>query len=85
MKLKDLPPDTDVTVFKVKLPAKALKAFRAYAGGEPVMYPVGDCMGYGFMMSPDAPGGGNRRLYPLPDSVSQSDLLKWTVVGNAVA
>lgn len=80
MKLKDLPPDTDVTTFRLKLPAKALKAFKAYAGGEPIMYPVGHCMGYGFMMSPDAPDAENRRLYPLPDSIPQQDLLKWTVV-----
>lgn len=80
MKLKDLPSDTNVQAFRLKLPAKALKAFKAYAGGEPVMYPVGDCMGYGFVMSPDAPGAENRRLYPLPNEVSMKDLLGWRIV-----
>lgn len=37
MKLKDLPPDTNVQAFKVRLLAKALKAFKAYGGGEPVI------------------------------------------------
>jgi hypothetical protein len=37
-------------------------------------------MGMGFMMSPDAPDSGNRKLYPLPPSVLQQDLLKWQIV-----
>ncbi len=80
MTLSDLPPTTDVTSLKVKLPARALRAFRAYGGGEAVMYPVGHCMGYGFMMSPQPPGDSKRTLYPLPPSVSGKDLLKWRVV-----
>lgn len=82
MKLSDLPPDTDISAIPVKVPAKALRAFRAYAGGEPVMYPAGDCMGYGFMMSPQPPGAGDRRLYPLPPTIDQTDILKWTIVGK---
>jgi hypothetical protein len=77
MKVSSLPPDTDLTTFRVKVPAKALKAFRAHLGGEPLMYPVGHVMGYGFMMSPDAPGASNRRLYPLPPEVSTTDILNW--------
>jgi hypothetical protein len=79
--LNDLPGDTNVQDYKLKLPAKVLHAFRAYGGGEPEMYPVGHCMGAGFMMSPEAPDSGNRRLYPLPPSVPQQNLLKWEVVG----
>ena len=78
--LSDLPSDTNAQDYKLKLPAKALTAFRAYAGGEPVMYPVGHCMGMGFMMSPNPPDSGDRKLYPLPPSVLQQDLLKWEIV-----
>lgn len=80
MKARDIPPDTDLTQILLKVPAKALRAFRAYGGGEPLMYPVGDCMGYGFMMSDEPVGADKRRLYPLPPEVSRTDLLDWTVV-----
>ncbi len=81
MRLKDLPPDTNVQAFKVKLPAKVLKAFKAFAGGEAEMYPVGPCMGYGFMMSPQAPTHkGERRLYPVPDSIPLPEMLNWRIV-----
>lgn len=76
----DLPGDADVSGYKLKLPAKALKAFLAYAGGEPSMYPVGSCMGYGFMMSPEPPSSSSRRLYPMPDSIAQSELFNWEIV-----
>lgn len=78
--LMDLPGDADVSSHKLKLPAKALKAFLAYAGGEPAMYPVGCTMGYGFMMSPEPPSSPSRRLYPLPDSIAQRELLNWEIV-----
>ena len=78
--LNDLPGDTNAQDYKLRVPTKALAAFRAHVGGEPEMYPVGHCMGYGFMMSPDAPSAGNRKLYPLPESVSQMDLLDWEIV-----
>ena len=80
MRLRDLPPDTNAQLFKLKLPARALKAFKAYAGGEPAMYPVGCVMGYDFMMSPEPVGAKERRLYPLPPSVRQQALLGWRVV-----
>lgn len=79
--LNDLPSDTNVQGYKLKLPAKALRAFKNYGDGEPEMYPVGHCGGFGFMMSPDAPDSGNRRLYPLPPGVPQQNLLKWEIVG----
>lgn len=78
--LTDLPGNADVSSYKLKLPAKALKAFREYAGGESAMYAVGHTMGYGFMMSPQPPGASNRRLYPLPETIAQSELLNWEIV-----
>lgn len=78
-RLKDLSGDTNVQDYRLRLPAKALKAFREYAGGEPAMYAVGHCMGYEFMMSPEPPDSLNRRLYPMPVSVSQRDLLNWEI------
>lgn len=80
MKIKDLPPQADLTKFRVKLPAKALKQYKAYAGGESIMYIVGGMMG-DFFMSPDAPTKkGNRRLYPMPTLVTPQDILNWTIV-----
>lgn len=80
MKASDLPPDTNLTCVLLKVPAKALRAFKAFGGGKPLMYPVGDCIGAGFMMSPQPPGKGERRLYPLPPEVEAFDLRGWTVV-----
>jgi len=81
MKLKDIK-DKNINVqnIKLKLPKRVLKQFQEYGGGESEMYPVGDCMGYGFMMSPQSPEVEPRSLYPLPPDVSQSDLLEWQVV-----
>lgn len=79
-RLKDLSGDTNVQDYRLRLPAKALKAFKEYAGGEPAMYPVGCTMGYGFMMSPEPPSSPSRRLYPLPDSIAQRELLNWEIV-----
>lgn len=79
MRLSELPQNTNCQNIKLKVPKKALKAFRAYAGGEPEMYPVGHVMGYGFMMSPNPPGWKDRRLYPLPESIKQSELLEWEI------
>lgn len=77
MKIKDLPKDMDLLSVLIKVPAKALKHFKSYAGGEATMYCVGPTMGYGFMMSPDPPAADERRLYPLPPEVSTSDILEW--------
>jgi hypothetical protein len=76
MKIKDLPKDKDISCVRIKLPPGVLKKFVAYCGGKSKMYAVGHCMGYGFMMSPDPPGD-DRRLYPLPPTVKQEDILEW--------
>lgn len=82
LKVKDFPPSTDLTTIKVRLPAKTLKAFKAFGGGEREMYPVGDVMGYGFMLSPQFPGTEKRQLFPLPPEMSPAEMLDWTVVGE---
>lgn len=80
VRLKDLPPNTNLVNIKVKLPAKALKTFISYGDGEKEMYPVGAVMGYGCMMSPDKPGTSERRLYPLPPEISQTEILEGKIV-----
>jgi hypothetical protein len=80
VKLKELPKDTNVQNYCVRLPKKVLKAFKEYAGGEPIMYPVGPVMGYGFMFSPQAPTEKNRRLYPMPETIELKEILNWTIV-----
>ena len=84
-RLCNLPDGVDINIqhYLLKLPPKALKAFRAYAGGESAMYAVGYAGGYGFMMSPQPPGSSSRRLYPMPDSIAQTDLLDWEIVEDA--
>jgi hypothetical protein len=79
MKVKDLPEDGPLDSVRIRLPRKALKQFREYAGGEPVMYCAGGVGGYGFMMTPDPPGSKERRLYPLPPGILTSDILEWSV------
>lgn len=78
MKVNELPFSTNLVKIKVKLPNKALKACKDFAGGEKEMYICGGSMGK-FFMSPDAPEAPNRRLYPLPPQISIKDILKWEV------
>lgn len=79
MKVKDLPESSPLDAVRIRLPRKALKQFRDYAGGEPIMYVAGRVCGYGFMMTPDPPGSETRRLYPLPPEISTRDILDWSV------
>jgi len=79
MKVKDLPEGAPLDSVRIRLPRKALRQFREYAGGEPVMYCAGGVGGYGFMMTPDPPGSETRRLYPLPPEISTRDILDWIV------
>lgn len=75
-----LPSSTNVQVFKLRLPPKVLKAFKAFGGGERDMY-ICDTYGMGLMMSPQKAGTGKRRLFPVPPSVDTRDMMNWEVVG----
>lgn len=79
MKIKDLPENDKLDHVRIKLPDDALEKFRGYAGGEQIMYVVGNVNGYGFMMSPDSLGSETRRLYPLPPEILPIDILEWDV------
>lgn len=81
MKLNELSDSTNVIGIKIKLPAKALKMFKAFAGGESEMYVCGSSMGC-FFMSPDSPEKPKRRLYPLPPDISTTDILQWKVASQ---
>ena len=78
MLVSDLPEDECIDNVRIRLPDEVLNEFKDFAGGESVMYVVGNVMGYGFMMSPDPPGD-ERQLYPLPMSVKPRDILSWEV------
>ena len=78
MKVKELKSDVNLTRVKVTLPAAILHEFKDYAGGEKKMWVVGSAMG-SFMMSPDSPDTDERRLYPMPMSVSPDSILEWKV------
>lgn len=77
MKLKDLPEGTVIDNIRIKLPEDMLKAFRDFAGVEPIMYFAGSGFG-GDWMSPDPPGG-KRRLYPFPECISTCEVLNWEI------
>ena len=78
MKVKDLPENDSLANTRIELPKTILQKFKEYAGGESVMYVVGDVMGYGFMMSPDPPGS-KRRLYPFPPGITPERILDWDI------
>lgn len=85
MKVKDLPPGTNLAAIKVQLPDDVLKQYLSYGGGEGIMYIAGDAMG-DFFLSPHHPGHLNeegkeyRRLYPMPEGVNPLDIMEWEVI-----
>lgn len=79
MKVKNLPKETKLTYVKVRLPDKALLAYRQYAGGEKEMWFVGE-QTKEFWMSPDPRGAAKRRLFPMPKGVTLRQVLEWDVI-----
>lgn len=78
-KVSDLPKDSNLTKVKVRLPDNVLKLYKEYGGGEPEMWIAGAMMG-DFFLSPNPPGPGERRLYPMPVQVEPTDIIGWEVV-----
>lgn len=81
MLVKELPEGTNLTEIKVILPDDVLEKYKAYCGGEKEMYIAGSMMGDFFLSpNPKTDGKGERRLYPMPETIDPSDILEWEVV-----